>query len=194
MTESQEIVEISKRYYEDYGPGGISYFAPMGTALSGHRDAEVIAFQVRSFDLHYVMDFLLSSPRLLARMTGPEWLRVFALSGPRPSPSPMELEMEKMGEIYFIGKFLRLNAVEVFCREPSITLNDKKNVLHKSILSAPFFELDTTDEEDLDGEHFISRGELRQLSANLHEVYGWPYLSNNPEIIRRQFASIRVEI
>lgn len=195
MSIPEALVRVSSQIYDTYcrgGAGGIAFFRRFETQLRAHPDSEVVAQQVRSYDLHYVMDFLLSMPGPLARMSTSDWARVFTFSGPRPRPSPSEIQMEKMGDIFFVGKYLRLNAVEFILRQKDVRYGDKEAILHKSRLCAPLFELAPHEEEDLDGQHFVPRPFLQEVANRLLAERKWSPLPNQPEEILRQFSSLRV--
>jgi len=190
ITLGRLLADVYDRYAR-YGAGGIDFFAPHCEAMLTYDPSEVVAQQVKAYPLLYVADFLLSCPDLLSAMDTDAWSRAMVAAGPRPELRAYDIQMEQMSDVYFICKFLRLDAVRFAIDRESMPLEDKHEILRKAQLSSPLLVLDDLDREELDGIRFVSEAFLRETADRLYAEGGWSRLPNTREGIIEQLRGHR---
>lgn len=169
---------------------GIRYFGQFWDELRSHDPASVVALQVKSYPVPYLTEFLLSMPLLLETMDTETWVRAFALAAPRTSRLPSHFHMEGQGDIYFLCKFLRLNAVELVVRCDSVSARDKAEILRTAKICADLLTLDAVDTEGMDGVEFMEQSQLEAISTRLAAEGAWLPLPNESLKIRETFAEL----
>ncbi len=196
MNASTPLAHLSADIYERYarhGAGGMKFFGPFAEALRAHDPSEVVALQVKLYPLLYVTDFLLSFPALVSAMDSIAWSRALLAAGPRPQLLPNDIQMEQQADVYFVCKFLRLDAVHFALSCDAMPHADKEKILLKARLSAPLLILDEVDQEDLDGVHFVSQTLLQETSDKLYAEGGWARLPNCRESVIERFRALTIE-
>ncbi|HBL12018.1 MAG TPA: hypothetical protein DD379_11525 [Cyanobacteria bacterium UBA11162] len=164
------MIETLQTMYDGYGFDevvGISYFNKFMDELRDYRFSEIFAFQAKRYPLRYVFDFLLSSPSLWVHLSDVEWIEIMNSMNPRPYPLKLSLDNGYFADIHFLAKYIRVNSIEVFFRQPSFSDLDKNYVIQYCQRDVYSLLLDEIDLEDLDGDYFVSKQEIRSVQSRL---------------------------
>jgi hypothetical protein len=167
------MLETLKTMYDGYGFDnvvGISYFNKFLDELRSYRFSEIFAIQAKTYPLRYVFDFLLSTPSLWVQLSDVEWIEIMNSMNPRPYPLKLSLDNGYFADIHFLAKYIRVNSIEVFLRQPSFSDLDKNYVIQYCQRDVNSFLVDEIDLEDLDGDYFVSEQEIRSVQSRL--TYG----------------------
>ncbi|HAZ48626.1 MAG TPA: hypothetical protein DDW76_38040 [Cyanobacteria bacterium UBA11369] len=167
------MLETLKTMYDGYGFDnvvGISYFNKFLDELRSYRFSEIFAIQAKTYPLRYVFDFLLSTPSLWVQLSDVEWIEIMNSMNPRPYPLKLSLDNGYFADIHFLAKYIRVNSIEVFLRQPSFRDLDKNYVIQYCQRDVYSFLVDEIDLEDLDGDYFVSEQEIRSVQSRL--TYG----------------------
>ncbi|MEG4630915.1 hypothetical protein QUB56_15115 [Microcoleus sp. AR_TQ3_B6] len=167
------MLETLKRMYDGYGFDkvvGISYFNKFLDELRSYRFSEIFAIQAKTYPLRYVFDFLLSTPSLWVQLSDVEWIEIMNSMNPRPYPLKLSLDNGYFADIHFLAKYIRVNSIEVFLRQPSFSDLDKNYIIQYCQRDVYSFLVDEIDLEDLDGDYFVSEKEIRSVQSRL--TYG----------------------
>ena len=162
---------------------GMSYFSQFIKDLKEYDFAEVLAYQSKKFQLNYVLNFVLSTHLIWAELSDLDWLRVMSSLNPRPDPYKQLIGEADFTDVYFLCKFIRVNAIEFFLTEKSFFIEDKKRILKYSKKVVDTLFMDELDIEDLDGifwtsihdidnmrDILIEKGRFKPLNYNLSEL------------------------
>lgn len=187
------LLEDMYNKYSKEGAGAVEFFGSHREQLEAYDPEQVVAVQVKTYPLAYVVDFLLSSPEILSSMDTAAWQRTIMNAGPRPELRPVDLEMEHQGDIYFICKFMRLDAVRMAIELPGLDRTDKQRILKRAQLSSPLLVLDEVDREALDGTHFVAEAFLAAQARRLHLEGGWSRLPDTPDEIRERLQQYVID-
>jgi hypothetical protein len=192
MAVARDLADLLAEIHDRYpGDGvGIEFFGRFADALRLYEPGDVVGLQAKSYSAQYVRDFLLSSPGLLRAMTSRDWSRAFTVAGPRPALRPSDIEMDSQGDIYFVCKYLGLDAVEFSLDCAEIPVADKERILRKVGLSAPLLMLDDLEREDCDGVYFVAESVLRETTERLLAEGCWSRLPNTLDGIIERLARL----
>jgi len=164
------MLETLETMYNGYGFDnvvGISYFNKFLDELRSYRFSEIFALQAKTYPLRYVFDFLLSTPSLWVQLSDVEWIELMNSMNPRPYPLKLSLDNGYLADIHFLAKYIRVNSIEVFLREPSFSDLDKNYVIQYCQRDVYSLLVDEIDLEDLDGNYFVSEQEIRSVQSRL---------------------------
>jgi len=156
--------------YDGYGfdnAVGISYFNKFLDELRNYRFSDIFALQAKTYHLRYVFDFLLSTPSLWVQLSDVEWIEIMNSLNPRPDPLKLSLDNGYFADIHFLAKYVRVNSIEVFLRQPSFSDLDKNYVIQYCQRNVYSLSVDEIDLEDLDGDYFVSEQEIRSVQSRL---------------------------
>lgn len=129
---TDDLAALSQTIHNGWFGAGLPYFNKFWSDLSRFPASHVVSHQVKTFSLSFVTEFLLSTPLLLERLDTDEWIRVFRDSCPRPTPAPWDIKMEGQADVYFVCKYLRIDAVSVVAADPGDVRTRQANDRAKS--------------------------------------------------------------
>jgi hypothetical protein len=128
--------------------------------------AEMLAYHAK-FPFRYVLNFLLSNPLLWINMLVNDWLKIMCTLNPRPKPFKIDIDDAGYVDIYFLCKYMRVNAIELFLQQDKFSNTDKKKLLLYFNKVACSLFMDELDLDFLDGEFFVHRDQLEIARLNL---------------------------
>jgi|GEM_PF-1960099 len=162
-----EILETMRRGYGFDNVVGISYFNKFLDELRDYKFSEIFVFQAKRYPLRYVFDFLLSTPSLWVQLSDVEWIEIMNSMNPRPYPLKLSLDNGYFADIHFLAKYVQVNSIEVFLRQAGFSYLDKKHVIQYCQRNPYSLLLDEFDKEDLDGEYFMSKQEIKHVRSRI---------------------------
>ena len=171
--------KLLDKIYSGYGVSGsvgIEYFNVYRNELSKYDSIDLITQLEEHYPKQFILDLLLSVPSIWSEFSVLEWVEVMKKGNPRSDPTKVDDGDGDYADIYFLSRYLGVDAVQLFLDQNEFSENDKLNVLHYGKINAQLLLIDDMDVEDMDGEYFVEYEDVQGISNKLISESGFQAL------------------
>lgn len=161
--------------YENYGltdDVGISYFSQLKSSLAGQDFKTLLGHLMMQYPSRYVLDFILGSPWLWLSLPAADWVAVLESETTRIDSSRCNSTIGNFADIEFMSRYIGVDALAYIIDSPNISLQSKNNILAHFAKFPYALAPSVLDEDDLDGQYFVSITSLISLKEKLCKECG----------------------
>jgi hypothetical protein len=176
MSRIDVMKSVAEQVYDGYGVSGevgIAYFEKFYADLIEFDFKSILRHMMNCYPHRFVLDFILSSPRLWLGLPATIWIEILNSSDLRLDTSTIDDQVAQYADIEFLSKYVGVDALRYLIEESNISIADKSLALAYFNKDAYGLVPSTLDDEDLDGIYFVRKDELVSLQATLCSSFGF---------------------